>query len=225
MTSLASLIRASKAILLDFDGPVCGVFAGHPAPVVAGQLRHLLEEDGVALPPQFDANRDPLKLLAWVGLNHPHHTQAVDDLLIAGEVEAAQSAKPTEHAREVISASVRSGRPVAIVSNNAAEAIHHYLALEGIAGVSLVVGRAYGKPEHLKPHPIPVTRAVTGLGMNPADCILIGDSEADMQASRAAGVIPIGYTKGDFRGPALTGAGAEIVIDDMAAVSAALEAT
>jgi hypothetical protein len=31
---LAAILRRSPVILLDFDGPVCSVFAGYPAPQI-----------------------------------------------------------------------------------------------------------------------------------------------------------------------------------------------
>ncbi|WP_020579116.1 HAD family hydrolase [Actinopolymorpha alba] len=222
----AELVRASKAILLDFDGPVCGVFAGRPASAVASQLRRLLADRGLGPMAEFAPNRDPLKLLSWIGEHHPQHAGAVDDALTAEETRAVESAKPTAHADVVIKAAVRTGRPVAIVSNNSGAAISRYLALHGLADeIALIVGRAYADPGRLKPHPWAVEQAVQGLDVRADDCVLIGDSVADMQASRVAGVRAIGFSKGDFRGPALTEAGAEAVIDDMGTVEAALEQT
>ncbi len=39
-----------------------------------------------------------------------------------------------------------------------------------------------------KPEPDVIFKALEGLGASPADCLLVGDSPADMQAGRAAGV-------------------------------------
>ena len=39
MTAAARLIRSANCVLLDFDGPVCSVFSGIPAPDVARRLR------------------------------------------------------------------------------------------------------------------------------------------------------------------------------------------
>lgn len=118
MSQLAELIRNSGAVLLDFDGPVCSVFAGYSAETVATQLREFLNGHGVELPVEFADNRDPLKVLAWVGSAHPDLTKAVEDQLIAAETLAADSAAPTLHADDVMAAAVSSGRPVAIASNN-----------------------------------------------------------------------------------------------------------
>ena len=39
-----------------------------------------------------------------------------------------------------------------------------------------------------KPHPEPVLRAVAGLGLTPAECLMVGDSPFDIASARAAGV-------------------------------------
>jgi HAD-hyrolase-like len=64
---LARLAAESDAILLDFDGPVCGLFAGYPASRIAGELVGLLQRRGVALPRQLPSETDPLEVLRWAG--------------------------------------------------------------------------------------------------------------------------------------------------------------
>ena len=39
--ALAAIVTRTRYLLLDFDGPVCSIFAGLPAPTVADQLRKL----------------------------------------------------------------------------------------------------------------------------------------------------------------------------------------
>jgi phosphoglycolate phosphatase len=49
-----------------------------------------------------------------------------------------------------------------------------------------------------KPHPLPLQTVMKQLDVNPSECIMIGDSGADVGAARAAGVpvilVPDGYT-------------------------------
>ena len=47
---LRSIIGRTRDLLLDFDGPICNLFAGLPAPTVAAQLRELLDLNGKPLP-------------------------------------------------------------------------------------------------------------------------------------------------------------------------------
>ena len=71
-----------------------------------------------------------------------------------------------------------------------------------------------------KPHPEPYLRAVDRLGLSPARCLVIEDSERGLAAAKAAGlacwVIPSALTRGlDF-------ARADLVLDDLPAAAALL---
>lgn len=223
MRDLDQVICNIRVLLLDFDGPVCRVFAGLPASVVASELRAYLLQQGVEPPDNLDSN--PFKLLAWVGQHHPHLSRAVDDQLRNAESHAIESAAPTRHTENVMTAAGRRGIVIAIVSNNASEAIQRYLAAHGLADrVALVVGRVPGDPGLLKPNPHSVRRAIDELGVRPSDCVLVGDSAADVIASRAVGVHPVGFAKTPERGPGLVAAGAEAVIDSMGDLAACLDA-
>ena len=52
-----------------------------------------------------------------------------------------------------------------------------------------------------KPHPLPLLHAAQTLGVDPADCVYVGDDERDIEAARAAGMPSIvalwGYRLGD----------------------------
>ena len=61
-TGLREIISRSRHILLDFDGPVCSIFAGTPAPLIAAQLRRKLQAAGITLPPEAEAENDPLEV-------------------------------------------------------------------------------------------------------------------------------------------------------------------
>lgn len=44
--NLAATVSTTRLLLLDFDGPVCDIFAGYPAPRVAQELRDLIAAQG-----------------------------------------------------------------------------------------------------------------------------------------------------------------------------------
>ena len=46
-------------MLIDFDGPVCQVFAGIPSHVVADELRSQLRATGINIPPDAATLDDP----------------------------------------------------------------------------------------------------------------------------------------------------------------------
>jgi HAD superfamily hydrolase (TIGR01509 family) len=192
---LAELLAGTGPLLLDFDGPVCSIFAGHPAPQVAGELRHVLTVRGVPIVDTIATEPDPLEVLRWTGqLGDVELTRAVEDTLCAAELRAVQSAEPTPYAREVIVSAREVGKPVAVVSNNSAGAVRAYLELHRLAAhVAVVIGRAYAQPELMKPNPEPIRRVVSALGVEPEDCVLLGDSLADIAGGQAAKVKVVAY--------------------------------
>ncbi|GAA0808944.1 HAD family hydrolase [Spirilliplanes yamanashiensis] len=191
---LVSLV-GSGPLLLDFDGPVCGVFAGLPAPQVAAELVELLRAQRVALPNDLATEADPLAVMRWVGYHCSHdETTAVEDALTALELRAVATATPTPFGHETILAVRAAGLPVAIVSNNSSEAVSAYLAAHGLSNyIDHIFGRPYSRPELMKPNPMMILAAVRALHSQAARCVLVGDSLTDIEAARVAGVRVVGY--------------------------------
>jgi HAD superfamily hydrolase (TIGR01549 family) len=218
---LATLLREVPVLLLDFDGPVCSLFAGLPAATVAKQLRGLLWRHDVALPDHVMEQDDPHEILRYTGsLGRAELTWAVEDALTAAEVAAAKSARPTPYSREVIVAAHEAGRPLAIVSNNAADAIRAYLDAHRLSRyVHPVIGRPYADPSRMKPNRAPILAAVDELDADPQGCILIGDSVSDITGAAAAGVRSIGYANKPGKRQRLSDAGADPIVDSMAPIA------
>ncbi|SCL14040.1 HAD family hydrolase [Micromonospora inyonensis] len=214
---LDRLLAGVGAILLDFDGPVCSIFANHPAPKVAAELANVLRRHGVDVPPDLASEPDPLEVLRRTGATgNQDATRAVEDALCAAERRAVETAEPTPYGREVIVSAQQAGMPVAVVSNNSAGAITAYLAAHRLAGhVSPVVGRAYADPTHMKPNPAPILQAVGAVGEPPSRCVLVGDSLSDIDGAHAAGVRVIGYANRPRKVEAFRAAGADVVITSM----------
>jgi beta-phosphoglucomutase-like phosphatase (HAD superfamily) len=214
--TLSSMTREVDAVLFDFDGPICSVFAGYPAPAIAQELRDLILSERVALPESMLRSRNPLKLLQWTAASHPSLIGKVEKALRAAEERAVESAQPTKYGHESIIAVTRSGRRAGVVSNNSEPAVRAYLVIHGLTRyVNAVVGRPYARPDLMKPHPGPVLDAAHSIGIPPDRCVLVGDSPADVGAARQAGVPIIAYAKSDTHRQALENAGAELVIDTM----------
>ena len=221
---LTRLLAEVDAILLDFDGPVCSIFAGYPAPKVAAELVDMLQRHGVAVPPGLATEPDPLEVLHWAGTGgDPAVTRMVEDVLCAAELRAGESAAPTAYGREMIVAAGQAGLPVVVVSNNSAGAVTAYLSAHRLASyVSAVVGRAYAEPGRIKPNPEPILQAVHALGLSPDRTVLVGDSLSDIEGSRAAGVRTIGYANRPAKAEVFRQARADVVIDSMGAIARAL---
>lgn len=211
-------------MLLDFDGPVCSVFAGYPAPRVAAELVDVLWRHGVDVPPDLAGEPDPLDVLRRTGAAGDQDiTRAVEDALCAAERRAVETAEPTPYGREVIVAARQAGLPVAVVSNNSARAVTDYLVAHRLVGhISPVVGRAYAEPARMKPNPEPILRAVRALGEPPARCVLVGDSLSDIEGARAAGVAVVGYANRPAKVDAFRRVGIGAVVTSMSEIAAAL---
>ncbi|WBC12964.1 HAD family phosphatase [Micromonospora sp. WMMA1998] len=214
---LGRLLGEVGAVLLDFDGPVCSIFAGYPAPQVAAELVDVLRRCGVDVPPDLASEPDPLEVLRRTGATGDQGvTRAVEAALCAAERRAVETAEPTPYGREAVVAARQAGLPVAMVSNNSAGAVDAYLSARRLAAhVSLVVGRAYADPARMKPNPAPILEAVQALAEPPHRCLLVGDSMSDIEGARAAGTRVIGYANRPAKLAAFQAAGADVVITSM----------
>jgi len=198
MTSVRRILAASSSILLDFDGPVCGIFSGLTDVAVSDRLREVLAGADIEMDAVTTQANDPLAVLRYVGVRADRAVLAkVESTLISAEVEATASANPTPSAAQFMRTAVASGRSIAIVSNNSAEAVNAYLELHKLAPyVAAVVGRQRERPELMKPNRFPIDEALRQLSVDDSkSVVLIGDSDADLGAARAAGIQCIGYAE------------------------------
>ncbi|GAA2814430.1 HAD-IA family hydrolase [Saccharopolyspora taberi] len=190
MTSPAQILRNSDAVLLDFDGPVCSVFGGFPDHEVADELRGLFRGE---LPEAVGESRDPFDVLryaAGAGTVATTVEQHLRDL----EVRAVKVASPTPGTAQVLETLHDFGIPVFVVSNNSAAAVSAYFEAHGMAGlIAGVSARTGPEVDQLKPKPYLLKRAIEALETAPGRCVMIGDSETDLEASRHAGTLAIGY--------------------------------
>jgi HAD superfamily hydrolase (TIGR01549 family) len=215
--TLTELLARTRYLLLDFDGPVCSVFAGRPSRTIAIELLELIRAANMPVPACIEDTADPLEVLRYVATVDAKLAARVERALRAAEVDATRTARPTPHADEVIRAWRSSGRRAAIVSNNSSAAIAAYLSAHGI-DTDVVMGRTSPDPSLLKPSPHLVVEAMRALDADPhrEAYVLVGDSVSDVTAARAAGISSIGYANAPRKRQALSHAGADIVIDNMA---------
>ncbi|MFB7946321.1 HAD family hydrolase [Kitasatospora phosalacinea] len=220
---LADLLRPVKHVLLDFDGPVCSVFAGFPAPDVAQSLQEGLEALGWKMPEQDRVETDPLALLRLVAEYRPDLVSPADRRLALLETGAVQSGRPNPGGEAVLRACAESGRAVSIVSNNATAAIESYLSAHGLRRyVARTVGRTPGDPTSMKPSPRLLLEAMGG--GDTQDFVFVGDAARDVEAGIAAGVGTIGYANKPGKRERLEAAGALVVVDSMNFIASVLSA-
>lgn len=222
--AIRRLLSTTEALLLDFDGPICSVFAGFPAPIVADQLRDTLTERGHAIPDNVRESTDPFDVLFHAVKLGPDEGRYLEASFRTHEIEATQSAEPTPGAHELIRAWSETGRPLAIVSNNSVAAIKTYLALHNLyAYVDLVSARPDADIALLKPNPHLVTAASRRLNVQEDRCTFIGDSLTDVEAAKAAGVRSIAYANKPGKTAAFVQAEPDLIVTVMSSLAPLLE--
>jgi HAD superfamily hydrolase (TIGR01509 family) len=220
---LGSIIGRTRDLLLDFDGPICSVFAGLPAPSVAAQLRERLGSNGTPLPDAVAGEDDPIEVLRFTSGLDLDAALRVEAALRDAEQAATATATPTPDAREVILACQHTGRRVAVISNNSQAAVETYLRAHHLAEqVDVIVGRTNPDPRLLKPHPHLVLRALGALKGDPARSSFVGDSTSDVQSAKATGIHSVGYANKPGKTERLYHAGADAIVTTMAELRDAL---
>ncbi|MFE9481885.1 HAD family hydrolase [Streptomyces spororaveus] len=221
---LADVVATAEGVLFDFDGPICDVFQGLPAPGVAVELAEIVASRAPALADRARATDDPMEIHRLSQEGGAALLAVVEAALTAAEVAAVKAAGlPVAGAVQALTAAKESNRRVAVVSNNSAECVLEYLAIHGLgATVDVVVGRPVLRPDLMKPDPHPLLAAGEALDVEPAAMVLIGDSTTDVEAARAAGVRSIGFANKPRKRSTLADAGANVVVLGMDAVADAL---
>jgi beta-phosphoglucomutase-like phosphatase (HAD superfamily) len=226
-STLSDVLGATKALLFDFDGPICDVFAGRPAPGVARHLAETLAEYDAALGSKAHGTDDPMEILRLAPQCGEPALRAIEDELTKAEVTAVRLAgPPIPGAVAALEAARASGRKIAIVSNNSTACVRAFLMLHELRHlVDAVVGRAPYWPDAMKPDPHSLLLASSELETHPHGCTLIGDSVTDIEAAKATGGRSIGFANKPGKERALGDAGADVVVTAMAAVTEALGST
>jgi hypothetical protein len=63
--ALGDILTRTRYLLLDFDGPVCDIFAGLPATTVAERLRKLITGQDIQMPEQIAHSPDPIEIFTY----------------------------------------------------------------------------------------------------------------------------------------------------------------
>ncbi|MFF4901129.1 HAD family hydrolase [Streptomyces sp. NPDC001068] len=223
--NLVGLITRARYVLLDFDGPICRLFAGHAADHVSRELVRWLEKQGAdgLLTDAEQRATDPWDVLRAVDRRHPSGELVVEleERLTQEELLAACSAEPTPYADGVVRAWAAKGVGLAVTTNNSPAATRKYLGLRGLEtcfGIH-VHGRT-SDLSRLKPHPDCLERALAGLDADPSEALMIGDAPSDLEAASSSGVRFVGYVRNPRKREALLTAGAdpECLVSSMAEV-------
>ncbi|MFK4065721.1 HAD family hydrolase [Streptomyces sp. NPDC029674] len=222
--TLRDLTGPARFVLFDFDGPICRLFAGHSAGLVAKELVQWLEGRGLhgLLTEEERQLADPYVVLRAVDRRHPR-SDLVDELeewLTRQELNAVASAWPTAYADRLIRTWTAVGARLAVTTNNAPRAVESYLGARGL--LECFAPHIYGRTQNLsllKPDPHCVHRALSAMGADPAATLMIGDAPSDYVAARAAGVRFLGFARNERKAGLLREAGAEHLVESLELLS------
>jgi N-acetyl-D-muramate 6-phosphate phosphatase len=92
---------------------------------------------------------------------------------------------------EVLATLEAHGLPWGIITNKAAWLTEPLLEILGLSERAACIVSGDTLPER-KPHPRPLLHAAELIAVAPADCVYVGDALRDVQAARAAGMVPLG---------------------------------
>ncbi|WP_202638371.1 HAD family hydrolase [Bailinhaonella thermotolerans] len=160
---------------------------------------------------------DPLEVLRFAATAGREVSDRIEAALRALEVQAVPCATPTPGTADVMATAHRAGKRLAVVSNNSDAAVKLYTDSHGLSGlIDVISARGMASdPGLLKPHPHLVRQAIEGLDADPATCVLVGDSTADILSAHSAGIPCIGYANKPGKADRLSTAGADTIITHM----------
>ncbi|TDE26425.1 HAD family hydrolase [Nonomuraea mesophila] len=221
--TVRAVLSKTQCLLLDFDGPICDIFAGLSAATVAANLRATLEAAGASLSPQVRSTDDPLEVFRFSASLSDDLTHLTLRTLTELEVKAAATARSTPGVADLMECARDKGMTIGIVTNNSGAAVATFLDRKRLADrVDYVSARSAADPSLMKPNPHLLNQALIRLNADPSVTLLVGDSTTDIEASKLAGVFAIGYANRPGKAERLTEAGADLIVTSMEELIASL---
>jgi phosphoglycolate phosphatase len=202
---LPGLLAPARAVLFDFDGPVCDLFGGRSTAHVAEEIKAAARRHWGELDPDVEACDDShgiLRCLADMYGRFPRAGRSrrpldlAEQIVARAESRAVETAAPAPHVGTLLGLLRQLGIAAVIVSNNAPGPIRKYLEGAGLHnGFKGVFGRDPRDARRMKPDPDCVNRALAYLGLDASACLLVGDQPTDLKTARSAGTCFLGYTQ------------------------------
>lgn len=125
--ALDGILRRARHLILDFDGPVCSLYAHEPARLAADGLRAMLAAHTPELPSAVATTADPLAVLADAAGISPQLAEQADAELTRYELSAAATAQPAGYSHDVIASAREGHRTITVISTCSARAVRAYL--------------------------------------------------------------------------------------------------
>jgi phosphoglycolate phosphatase len=214
-----------KLALFDCDGTL-----------VDGQANHCLameaafREQGLTPLPRMETRRviglsllESMRILV-PDLGEDTHRKMVDDYKQAFYAMRAQGLieEPLyEGIADLLHALNGGGWQMGVATGKSDRGLNNCLEHHGIKPLFMTLQTADRHPS--KPHPSMIYQAMADAGVEADATIMIGDTSFDMEMGRAAGCRTIGVTWGYHSAEELRHYGADVIVNDMAELAAALE--
>ncbi|HEX6035593.1 MAG TPA: HAD family hydrolase, partial [Anaerolineales bacterium] len=109
--------------------------------------------------------------------------------------------------------------PMSVVSARDEKSTMRFLTQFDLCKYFEVIVTALSAP-HTKPYPDPILLAAERMGVQPQECLMIGDTTVDMRAGKAAGAQTVGVLCGFGEEPELRQLGADIILKSTADLAA-----
>jgi HAD superfamily hydrolase (TIGR01509 family) len=164
----AGVLDGIRAVVFDMDGTLIDSTYDWPA------IRRRLGVTGASIIDDLNGQEEPERSRKWA-------------LLEEIEKTATESARLHEGAQEVLEIFSDRGLATALVTNNSSANTRRLLARFDLR-FEVVLTRDSGL---WKPSGAPVSEAVAQLGVEPTDCLGVGDSRYDVLAAREAGLAAV----------------------------------
>ncbi|MCP9621138.1 HAD family hydrolase [Nocardia otitidiscaviarum] len=193
MTTLVDLLATRRCLLLDFDGPICTVFAGASNREAATMLASVLDSP---LPEEIADTNDPFDVLQYAASLDPITAAAVERRFTEVELQAVKTAQPTPFTRRFLSYFAEVAEGIAVVTDNSTTAATAYFAAhDGYPRwfVNAVHGRTSADVSLGKSSPHLLYQAMEQCLATPDECCFVGDSVSDIETGQAAGFPVIAF--------------------------------
>ena len=175
-----------RAVIFDFNGTL-----SDDEPILCEIFMHLFAEHGKPMSAQEYFDRlvglsDPEIVRAWLGDDHPDVEAVIEERTRRYRYAVADGSSVHEHVREAVRFAA-SRVPLAICSGAARAEIEPVVDAAGLAACFEAIVSS-DDIAHGKPDPEGYAKALAALDVDPADSLVVEDTEAGIASARAAGV-------------------------------------
>jgi N-acetyl-D-muramate 6-phosphate phosphatase len=181
-----------RALLFDLDGTLID-----SAPDLAGTCNDMRAARGLA-PLPFEALRPMVGSGARgmvgvgfsIGPGESGYLELREEFLRRYQARMTELTRPFADVGPLLEQLRREGLPWGIVTNKIAHLAEPLVAALGFAATAGAIVCGDTTP-HSKPHPAPLLEAARRIGVEPGECVYVGDDRRDVEAGRAAGMATV----------------------------------